>query len=88
MSEEGELLSERRDHLGIITFNRPERRNALTPAMLIGLHEILGHWARDGEVRAVVITGSGDKAFSAGFDILAIPTAAESPRPSASTWNA
>jgi enoyl-CoA hydratase/carnithine racemase len=77
MSEETELLTERRDHVGVVTFNRPHRRHALTPAMLIGLHEILDRWAKDGEVRAVVITGAGDKAFSAGFDILAIPTDAD-----------
>jgi enoyl-CoA hydratase/carnithine racemase len=74
MSEEKELLTERRDHVGIITFNRPQRRNALTPAMLIELHESLDRWAKDGEVWAVVITGAGYEAFSSGFDILAIPT--------------
>jgi enoyl-CoA hydratase/carnithine racemase len=74
MSEENELLAERREHVGIVTFNRPRRRNALTPAMLIGLHETLDRWAMEGDVRTVVFTGAGDKAFSAGFDILAIPT--------------
>ena len=74
MSEKSELLSEQRGHVGVITFNRPERRNALTPAMLIELHDTLGAWAEQGDVRAVVFTGAGDRAFSAGFDILAIPT--------------
>jgi enoyl-CoA hydratase/carnithine racemase len=74
MSEDRTLLSEQREHVGIVTFNRPERRNALSPGMLIELHETLERWADDGEVRAVVITGAGDKAFSAGYDILAIPT--------------
>ena len=71
MSEDQELLSERRDHVGVITFTRPERRNALTPAMLFGLHETLERWAADREVRAVVVTGAGDRAFSSGFDIAA-----------------
>jgi len=74
MGEDGELLFGRREHVGIVTFNRPRQRNALTPAMLIGLHETLGAWAKEGDVRAVVFTGSGDEAFSAGFDIRAIPT--------------
>jgi enoyl-CoA hydratase/carnithine racemase len=74
MSEERALLSERREHVGVVTFNRPERRNALSPAMLIELHETLDRWADEGDVRAVVITGAGDKAFSSGYDILAIPT--------------
>lgn len=73
MAEE-ELLTERRDRVGVVTFNRPERRNALTPAMLLSLHETLDLWAEQGEVRTVVVTGAGDRAFSAGFDITAIPT--------------
>lgn len=77
MSEDQELLAERRGLVGVITFNRPERRNALTPAMLIELHDALEGWAKRGEVRAVVFTGAGDKAFSAGFDIGAIPTRAD-----------
>ena len=77
MTEAKELLSERRDQVGVVTFNRPERRNALTPAMLVELHDTLDRWAQSGEVRTVVITGAGDKAFSAGFDIGAIPTGAD-----------
>jgi len=72
--EEKELLIEQRDHIGIVTFNRPQRRNALSPAMLIRLHETLERWANDGAVRVVLITGAGEKAFSSGYDILAIPT--------------
>jgi enoyl-CoA hydratase/carnithine racemase len=77
MSDEKELLVERRERVGVITFDRPHRRNALTPAMLIELHDILEHWAADEEVRVVVLTGAGDKAFSSGFDIGAIPTDAD-----------
>jgi len=76
MTEAPPLLSERRGRIGVITFNRPERRNALSPDLLIQLHETLDAWAREDQIRAVVITGSGDKAFSSGFDILAIPTEA------------
>lgn len=74
MSEGGELLSERREHTGVITLNRPRQRNALTPTMLTELRDTLDAWAKDGNLRAVVITGAGDKAFSSGFDISAIPT--------------
>jgi enoyl-CoA hydratase len=74
VSEGRDLLSERRGHVGVVTFNRPQRRNALTPAMLIGLHDLLEAWAQEGEVRAVVFTGAGHEAFSSGFDIGAIPT--------------
>jgi len=77
MSEEKELLAEQRGLVGVVTFNRPLRRNALTPAMLLALHDVLEGWAKSGEVRAVVFTGAGDKAFSSGFDIAAIPTQAD-----------
>lgn len=68
------LLSERRGHVGILTFNRPERRNALSPALLEQFCDVLAHWSADGDVRAVILTGAGDKAFSAGYDIGAIET--------------
>lgn len=42
--------------------------------MLLGLHDLLEGWAKDADVRAVVFTGAGEKAFSSGFDIGAIPT--------------
>ncbi len=74
MSDGNELLFERRGHVGVVTFNRPERRNALTPAMLFALHDVLEGWAKSGEARAVVFTGAGGRAFSSGFDIGAIPT--------------
>ena len=74
MNEAKELLTERRDRVGILTLNRPERRNALSPRLLIELHETLESWVREEEIRTVVIRGAGEKAFSAGYDILAIPT--------------
>src|ERR1700742_2929936 len=61
-----ELLYEPRDGIGHVTLNRPPPRNALTFAM----YERLAAIAADpGDVRALVITGAGDKAFAAGTDI-------------------
>jgi enoyl-CoA hydratase/carnithine racemase len=61
-----ELLYDQRDGIGHITLNRPQARNALTFAM----YERLAERAADpGPVRALVITGAGDKAFAAGTDI-------------------
>lgn len=74
MNENSELLTERRDRIGVVSFNRPERRNALSPRLLIALHETLEAWAHEDEIRALVIRGAGEKAFSSGYDILAIPT--------------
>ena len=64
-----ELLYDKRDKVGWITFNRPQARNALTFAMYEGVAEICSRAARTGEVKAIVVTGAGDKAFAAGTDI-------------------
>jgi len=64
-----ELLYERRGDIGWVTFNRPKARNALTFAMYEGLAEICGRIGQTKEVRALVITGAGEKAFAAGTDI-------------------
>jgi enoyl-CoA hydratase len=61
-----DLLYDRRDGIGHVTLNRPQARNALTFPMYERLAEIA---ADPGEVRAVIITGAGDKAFAAGTDI-------------------
>ncbi len=52
-----------------LTINRPERRNAISPAVLAGLTEALTRANQDRAVRAIVLTGAGDKAFCAGADL-------------------
>jgi len=64
-----ELLYDKRGEIGWITFNRPQARNALTFAMYEGLAETCVRVGRTGEVKALVVTGAGDKAFAAGTDI-------------------
>ncbi|ASJ70973.1 enoyl-CoA hydratase/isomerase family protein [Granulosicoccus antarcticus] len=70
MNENNELLFEQQSGIGIITFNRPEARNALTFGMYETLaticESILDHSV---DIRALIITGAGDKAFAAGTDI-------------------
>lgn len=61
-----ELLYEQCDGIGHITFNRPQARNILTFTMYERLAPIA---ASPGDVRAVILTGAGDKAFAAGTDI-------------------
>ena len=63
-----ELLYEVRDQIGLITFNRPERMNTITIAMLNSLSERLLEADADRNVRAIVITGNG-RAWCAGLDI-------------------
>lgn len=66
------ILSEVRSHIGTITINRPERRNALSPEALFRVHETLRQWGSSDEVRCVVITGGGQTAFSSGFDLSSV----------------
>ena len=56
----------------VITINRPEARNAVNGAVSIGVGDALEAAQHDPEVRAVVITGAGDKSFCAGADLKAI----------------
>jgi len=64
-----ELLSERRGPVQWIIFNRPQARNALTWNMYSKLVELCEDVNRNREVKAVVLTGAGGKAFVAGTDI-------------------
>lgn len=64
-----ELISERSGHVKVITFNRPEARNALTFAMYEGLADACRSPELQGDVRALVIKGAGGKAFAAGTDM-------------------
>ena len=66
---EGKMLAEIEDGIGLITFNQPEKRNAMSVNMWHGLSEILDLFETSGEVRAVVMTGAGHKAFVSGADI-------------------
>jgi enoyl-CoA hydratase len=60
---------ERQGPIGLITLNRPETLNALSLEMLEGIDAALDAAEHDEEIRAVIITGAGDKAFCAGADI-------------------
>ncbi len=66
---EPEILDELREGILWITFNRPQARNALTFGMYDRLAAICRDMPVDGAVRAVVIQGSGGKAFAAGTDM-------------------
>ncbi|UBM08438.1 enoyl-CoA hydratase/isomerase family protein [Cupriavidus metallidurans] len=64
-----ELRSEVRGSVLTLTINRPERRNAMNPAVVQGLREAIVGANRDGAIRAIVITGVGEQAFCAGADL-------------------
>ena len=63
-----DLLAEVDDGVAVLTMNRPERRNALSAAMLAAMDRLLADLAADEDVRCVVLTGAGG-AFCAGGDV-------------------
>ncbi len=65
----GRMLAERDGGVGIITFNQPEKRNAMSIEMWEGLSDILDTFAADDTITCVVMQGAGDKAFVSGADI-------------------
>ena len=64
-----EVLYEQRGAAAWLTLNRPDKRNALNGAVIQGLREGLRRAHADDSVRAIVLTGAGDKAFCAGADL-------------------
>jgi len=63
------LLYEKREGVGTLTLNRPERHNAFNVAMALELRQVWEEVKRDGDVVCVVVTGAGDKAFCTGMDV-------------------
>lgn len=66
---DGKMLAEVADGVGLVTFNQPEKRNAMSVGMWEGLGAILDDFAANPAVRVVVLTGAGHKAFVSGADI-------------------
>ena len=64
-----EVLLEKRGQVMWLTINRPERRNAMNDAVCAGIMAGFTAASADPEMRAVVLTGAGDKAFCAGADL-------------------
>ena len=65
-----DVVLERGGAVARLTINRPERRNALNASVLSGLRTALAEIKGDDSLRVVVLTGAGDKAFSAGADLV------------------
>ena len=64
-----DLLYEVKDHTAFLTINREDRRNAITQEMISSLHACLDLAEGDETVRAVCLTGKGDRAFCSGADL-------------------
>src|ERR1700682_5148771 len=63
------VLVETRGPVALVTLNRPEKLNALDYALIDRLMEVLDTVEADDGVRAVILTGAGERAFSSGADI-------------------
>ena len=63
------VIIERRDRVGVVTFNNPAKHNAMSLDMWAQGREAVATFQDDSEIRCVVLTGAGDKAFVAGADI-------------------
>src|SRR5713226_4316969 len=64
------ILSERIDKIALITLNRPEKLNAMSYELACDLDEELTQIEKNDDVRAVILTGAGPRAFSSGGDIM------------------
>ena len=76
---------EKRDHIGFITMNRPEVMNALHPPCHTELEGIFDDFAADSDTWVAILTGAGEKAFSASNDLKwttqhGVPTLPATPR--------
>lgn len=71
-SMQTEVLFDTRNHVGLITLNRPAALNSLSLLMVTEMAAQLREWARDDSIYAVLVKGSGEKAFCAGGDIRAL----------------
>lgn len=69
MSSYEHILVDREDGVGIVTLNRPEVLNAMNNQLTTELQEAVRDLSIDDEIGCIVLTGSGEKAFSAGGDI-------------------
>src|SRR5258705_2957660 len=63
------IITERLDGCAIITLNRPEKLNALSFPLMSEVEDALCEYEADEAIKAVILTGAGDRAFSAGADI-------------------
>src|SRR4051812_27741155 len=77
MTEFNDLLVTRPEPgIAVVTLNRPEKRNALRAESFAEIFVAMGELVADDGVRAIVLTGAGEKAFSAGADLSSPPTSA------------
>ncbi|MCC7484613.1 MAG: enoyl-CoA hydratase/isomerase family protein [Burkholderiales bacterium] len=73
------ILSRKDGPVGVLVFNNPERRNAISPEMSLAAAGVLEEFSGDRAIRVIVLTGAGDKAFVSGADISKFESARATP---------
>lgn len=68
-ANEGVVLLSKREHVAVVTLNRPRAMNSLNGEICLRLKETIDELERDDDVRAVILTGAEEKAFCAGIDL-------------------
>jgi len=86
MSGTEHLLVEKVGHTLVVTMNRPEAKNALSPAMIVGLADAWVRLNEDDDVRCAILTGSGGS-FCTGMDLKARAADDSGPNPYQERWN-
>ena len=84
---EPSLLYTKADGIARLTFHRPEVRNAVDPEALCGLADAWQDLEADRDVRVVILTGGGDKAFTAGADLGTLIPLLNGARPAETEWD-
>jgi E-phenylitaconyl-CoA hydratase len=69
------IIYEKKGMIAVITINRPERMNAIDPETSRELREAWSSFRDDNELRVAIFTGAGERAFSAGLDLVAVAEA-------------
>lgn len=69
MTNKGTVLVDIKDRIATVTINRPEAMNALNKEVFLGLQKAAQQLKEDADIRVAILTGAGEKAFSAGIDL-------------------
>ncbi|MEZ0051546.1 enoyl-CoA hydratase [Mycobacterium sp. MAA66] len=72
MAENEDILVSVENGVGVVTLNRPKAINSLNHVMVTGLADALNAWEHDDNIRAVLLTGAGERGLCAGGDVVAI----------------
>src|SRR5215469_11424428 len=75
LPEQPQVLVEREDPIAVVTINRPDKLNALNWGLVARMADYLEELDADSNIRCIVLTGAGDKAFAAGADIAEMSSA-------------